>query len=644
MRFLTPALAALAALAIPIIVLYMLRLRRREVPVSSTMLWQRLMQDREANMPWQRLRRNLLLLLQLLILSALVIALMRPYLPVPSVASGSVALLIDASASMNASDMPGERTRFEVAQEEARRLIGELAAGEVMTVVTAGPAPQVLTPPTSDRAALREAVNRAQPSQASADWEAALALAAASIAGRENASIVIVSDGGLPPDIPPLPGDVRYVRVGERGENLAISALAVRPLEGVPQLFAAVTNYGPADTEAILSIAVDGTLQTAERITVPAGGTTDLTFGELPLGTGVIRAQVELPAGSASEDYLPLDDVAYAVFAPPISGDVLLVTDGNIFLEQVFASLPNLEAFRVAPGELPARDFDLIVLDGWLPDPLPETNLLIIDPTGTNSLFVVGDTFENTRFLRQANDPMLSFVDFRTVAVREARGVQAAGWAQSLVESEGGPLLLAGTVGGRRVAIIPFDLRASDLPLRIDFPILLANLIDWYAPAQAFDASQGLSPGDPLVIRPRPLTTQYRITLPDGSVERFPAASETLTFTQTGQVGVYGVELLEGLDIQLEAAFAVNLFSDGESSILPSEAIALGGAQIRETGAVDDLGQRELWPWLAVAALAVLLTEWWVYHRGSTMSRRERDERSEEGRKRPGLLYFGRRQ
>ena len=68
MSFLTPTFLALAALAVPIILLYMLRLRRREVPVSSTMLWQRLMQDREANAPWQRLRRNLLLLLQLLML------------------------------------------------------------------------------------------------------------------------------------------------------------------------------------------------------------------------------------------------------------------------------------------------------------------------------------------------------------------------------------------------------------------------------------------------------------------------------------------------------------------------------------------------------------------------------------------------
>ncbi|GAB4477935.1 MAG: BatA and WFA domain-containing protein [Anaerolineae bacterium] len=643
MSFLTPAFAALAALAIPIIVLYMLRLRRREVPISSTMLWQRLMQDREANAPWQKLRRSLLLLLQLLTLAVLVVALMRPFLPVPSVAAGSVALLIDASASMNAADLPGGATRFEAARDQARALVTDLAAGEVMTVIAVGPTPQVLTPPTADPAALREAIGRAAPTAAPADWEAALALAAASIAGRPEASIVILSDGGLPADLPPLPAPVRYVRVGQGAENVAVSALAVRPLDGAPQLFAAVTNYGTRDAHVILSIEADGALQTAERLSVPAGDTADLTLTDLPREARIFRAALSAPADSQTPDYLALDDSAYAVFTPPAGGSVLLVTEGNLFLEQLLAALPTLESFRAAPGDLPDRAFDLVVFDGWLPDDLPATNLLIINPPTSTDLFLVGEAFSTTRFVRQADDPILSFVDFQSVAIREARLVQPAGWAQPLVEAEGGPLLLAGTVGGRRVAILPFDLRASDLPLRIDFPILFANLLDWYAPAQPFEAAGGLAPGDPLVIRPRPLTTQYRITLPDGTVERFPASAETLIFTGTGQIGVYTVELLEGLDVQMTGSFAVNLFAPGESRIAPQEAIQIGEAPITPNSPQDQ-GQRELWPWLAAAALVLLIVEWWVYHRGSVISRRERERVEQERAGRPGLLYPGRRQ
>src|SRR5579859_689190 len=100
MSFLTPLALALGALAVPIVLLYMLRLRRQPVTVSSTLLWQRLVRDQEANAPWQRLRRNWLLILQLIILAALIIALARPFTTVATISSGRIALLLDGSANM----------------------------------------------------------------------------------------------------------------------------------------------------------------------------------------------------------------------------------------------------------------------------------------------------------------------------------------------------------------------------------------------------------------------------------------------------------------------------------------------------------------------------------------------------------------
>ncbi len=641
MSFLTPAYLALAALAIPVIVLYMLRLRRREVPVSSTLLWQRLMQDREANAPWQRLRRSLLLLLQLLILTALVVALARPSVPVPAVASGSLALLLDASASMSAADMPGGITRFDAARDQARTLLANLAGGEVMTVIAVGPTPQVLTPPTADRTALREAINRARPTAAAADWEAAFALAGASVAGREQPTIVVISDGGLPGNLPPLPAEVRYLRVGRQAHNLAISALAIRPLEDRPQLFAAVTNHGPQDAAVILSLTVDGALFSAGRLEVPAGQTATLTVADLPPEVRVVRAELTAPVEGGLPDYLPLDDAGRPVYRPPVGGRVLLVTEGNLFLRQVLAAMPGIEAFRARPGEMPQEVFDLVIFDGWLPADLPDSNLLIINPPQTSNLFILGESFTETRFMRQADDPILSFVDFRNVAVREAVRVETPGWARALVEAEGGPLLLAGTVGGRRVAILTFDLHASDLPLRVEFPILIANLFDWFTPARPFDVPDTLTSGDAVTIRPQPATTAYRVTLPDGSQQTIPLTEQSMAFTDTRQLGVYTVELLAGDQVTGSGSFAVNLFAPGESAIAPRDAIQVGRVAVTGAEQGEEVGQRELWPWLAALALAILLVEWWVYQRGSVITRRERVERQARPRRR--LLYSGRR-
>ena len=78
----------------------MLRLRRRDVPVGSTFLWQQLVRDVEANAPWQRLRFSWLLLLQLLIALVAVIAAARPFLTVSSDLAANVVLIVDTSASM----------------------------------------------------------------------------------------------------------------------------------------------------------------------------------------------------------------------------------------------------------------------------------------------------------------------------------------------------------------------------------------------------------------------------------------------------------------------------------------------------------------------------------------------------------------
>jgi hypothetical protein len=320
----------------------MLRLRRREMLVSSTYLWQKLLRDREANAPWQRLRRNLLLLLQLLILATLVLALARPFLPVPSVVSGNVVVLLDASASMQATDVAP--SRFEVARDEVAAIIGSLGGGDQMTLIRVGHTPEVLAAATGDRQVLRAALAAAAPGSGASDWAAAFGLAAGAAQGYRDARVVIISDGGLPADLPPLPGETIYLPVGESGENLALSALATRAGADGIELFVGVRNEGLVNQEALLDIALDGTLFDARRVSVPAGATTSLTW-RLPDGTVAVHASLS----DISNDHLALDNEAWAVHEGGLTNRTLLVTAGNLFLEQVYAVLPDVDAFKVGP-------------------------------------------------------------------------------------------------------------------------------------------------------------------------------------------------------------------------------------------------------------------------------------------------------
>lgn len=594
--------------------MYMLRLRRREVVVSSTLLWQKLLRDREANAPWQKLRRNLLLFLQLLILAALVLALARPFFPVSSVISGSTVVLLDGSASMQATDVAPNR--FEAAKVEINRLINDLGGDNQMTLIHVGYAPTVLVSAASDKTVLRRALAEAQPTTATPNWEAALALAAGAAQGFRDGRIVIVSDGGLPADLPPLPTTPVYLPVGESSENLAISALATRATEAGPQLFASVANEGALDRQALFSLSLDGLLYDSRRISVPAGGSATLTW-DLPEGTEAVVAHLSDHEG----DKLALDDVAYAVHEGGVTNRALLVTEGNLFLEQVFGVLPGVEAFKIGPDSaLSAEEFDLVVFDGVpLPNPLPPTDMLIIDPPAGDSAGFLNVTglFSDTVAIRLADSPLLQFVDWRDVHIRQAKRVEAA-WARPLVEAEGGPLLLIGERNGQRIAVLPFDLRHSDLPLQIAFPILMANITSWLSPGRAFDAPTGLQPGDPVSISPAAATTAVLVEKPDGVVWVTAVTEEALIFPETDQVGLYHVSLRDSAGTQAAGSFAVNLFSPAESAIAPADALNIGQVAV-ETDDEGHVGQREWWPWLLLVALLILLVEWWVHFRGARL-------------------------
>src|SRR3989454_5295823 len=139
-RGLPGALWFLAVLPV-IVLLYMLRARRQDVPISSVLLWQRARQDLLAHMPVRRLERSLLLLLQLLAASLVVLALARPQLVLPAASGLATALVMDTSASMQATDVVP--SRFEAARAAALAE-GARSDGPGM-VVGAGPPPPAVT-------------------------------------------------------------------------------------------------------------------------------------------------------------------------------------------------------------------------------------------------------------------------------------------------------------------------------------------------------------------------------------------------------------------------------------------------------------------------------------------------------------------
>ncbi|MGD8626667.1 MAG: VWA domain-containing protein, partial [Anaerolineae bacterium] len=506
MSFLAPAAFALALLLPVVVALYLLKLRRTEQVVSSVYLWRRLVRDVQANAPWQRLRRNLLLLLQLLFLAALILALARPFTRAEGAGGQALILVLDTSASMGATDVAP--SRLAAAKQEARRLVDGLPGEARVTVVAAGQGARLLVASSQDRRQIYQALDQARVGAGGSDLTAALELASAVAARQPETEIVVLSDGRVTlPARLAVEGRLRYVPLGHSGDNQAIAALSLRPAPDGASLsaFVQVANYGPALALRRLTLHADGQLTHAYDLEIEPGAQQAVVAEGLPPGTAALEARLE------GADALPLDNRAWAVHRPSSPVAVTLVTEGNLFLETGLALLPGLEVTTLLPrdwraGNPPEGQEEgatsqpaLTILDAYLPitGTLPPGNLLFIAPPRSTGYFsVTGRVGQPAPRPASDDAPLLDNVDLSAVQVLDAVRLPLPAWGRPVVvgdlpagetsgdafSTEAVPLLFAGEVDGRRLAVLAFDLHRSDLPLQVAFPLLLSNLLDWLAP------------------------------------------------------------------------------------------------------------------------------------------------------------------
>jgi len=621
MNFIAPGAFALGLLLPVIVAFYLLKLRRVERQVSSLYLWRRMVQDVEANAPWQRLRPNLLMILQLLFLAALILALTRPFTWSQGVTGDAAILILDSSASMAATDTTPNR--LEAAKARARQLIIDLADTTRLTIIEAGRQAAVRLASSRDRRQARLAIDSIQPGTSGSDMGVALELASAIAARQPGSEIIVLSDGKVElPERLALKGRLRFLPVGTSSENQAVSLLNLetRP-DGSLAAFVQTSNYGDSPARRRLSLYADGNLVNAFDLEIPAQGDQPLVVEDLPLGTRQVEVRLEPP------DALALDDRALAVAPVSHLVRVTLVSNGNLFLETALKLLPGIELLQVAPEDATKDTLaDLTIYDAVAaPEDLPSGNLLFIAPPRTSTLFTTSGVVQNP-VLRAVDpgDPLLEHVSLAGVSVLDAARIPLPEWALPVVmgdlAGESTPLMLRGEVDGVRVVVLAFDLHHSDLALQPAFPLLWVNLVDWLVPGLGGPLPAQVAPGSSVSFDLSPSGGSQpageevaTVRRPDGSSVQVQPENGQVVFTDTNELGIYQVSW--GKDQGAE--FAVNLFSRQESDIRPAD--SLGGASSapasNATTAAGQRGMREFWHPLALLALGLLVGEWLVYQR-----------------------------
>jgi hypothetical protein len=213
------------------------------------------------------------------------------------------------------------------------------------------------------------------------------------------------------------------------------------------------------------------------------------------------------------------------------------------------------------------------------------------------------------------DDPRLRYVDLSDVHVLRARAVEPPEDAEVLIQAAGGPLLFVAERPAGRLAVLTFDLHDSDLPLRVAFPLLTSQLVDWLLPtSDGVGDVASIQPGEPVPLRRHPEAARIAVTAPTGEEHIVAKDVARPTFSATDQLGVYAVRQFDrDGSLVTASAFAINLFDAAETDIAPRETVRVGARPLEAANATTE-GRHELWPWFVGGALLVLGVEWGRYY------------------------------
>ncbi|CAN5429176.1 BatA and WFA domain-containing protein [soil metagenome] len=582
-----------------VVALYLLKMRRRELRVPATFLWPQKTEEIRANSLFQRLRFSWLLVLQLLALACAAVALARPQTSRLGLTGEVTVVVLDASASMGASDVVP--SRFEAAKKLAREAIQSSSGGDRIALIEAGPSPRVVFPLGRDTARQARTLEDLKGTDAPSDMGEALRLAAALVDGIDGARIVLLSDGRFPPveDFVRGKAAVVYRKIGELGDNVGVSALGIGDGPQGRQVFAGVKNHGSSVTGGTLSLYADGKVFDSSKFQVGPGKTYGRTV-DAPTGGKVLEAKIQV-AG----DKLKADDYAVALADPGASLRTLLITKGDPFLERALALDPRVTLDRTA--ELPADangKYDIVVFDGIDERPVEARGVMTIGAAGEGSPVTVSGTGK-PRFESESKDKMLDGVPFEPVFIDKAERATLAAGAKSLAEASTGPLVAVRETPGKRQVYLAFDPLQSDFPLQPGFPIFIANALT-YLGGESGNSTLSVATGAPFTVN---ATKEARLKGPDTDA-MLKARNGSAVVRETVRAGTYTLDV----DGKTRPVYA-SLRDAGESDIAPVDDLQLGGGSVKAQAAPRRFS--DFWQPLVMLALLVLAGEWWLFVRRS---------------------------
>ncbi len=653
MIFGTPTALLLGLIALPVTLLYLLRVRTRRIPVSTDMFWNRVFEERPPRSLWKQFRHLKSWLLQILLLLTLTLAAADPRWNTPADRSGFQVIILDASASMQAEEESG--TRFEIARAKAERLVAGLFPGQQLAVLSADRETQILSGFTDHGPALQRVLAAATVTDSPADLHQAVQLASALLQSHSDGRILLFTDSLTaaneqalqeacqnPASAPQSAVNLDVVRCGTSHPNLGLTAFEVRRAITDPlgyEVLLELTNAADIPVTATVQLTLNDVLVDVLSLSLAPDESSSRILRKLSADGGILRAQLtdidfrpDVKSTFPLQDALQADNEVFAVLAeqPPLK--VLLASPGNLFLRQALLAMPRVELHEIS--SLPQSQeawagHDVIVLHQLVPRELPPGNLLVVDPLTDCEFWKLSGLVRQPLIVeQQSGSPLMTNVDLTNVLIPQAGRLQFLQKAQNLILTDTAESLLSLIQQPQhRCVVTPLSLSDSDLPMRTVFPLLISNALQWFSGADALRTAAAVTGSS--ATRPFPADWSESI---DRVTIRSPSGAETTAIVSAGTAisepaittgllrerGVWSIiphtaarprgQPADSTPLQI----AANLTNQSECDLrFPVESES--GTAFLES----QPNSRNMPLWLLAVCLATLLlgAEWWLYQR-----------------------------
>ncbi len=596
-----------------LILLYFLKLKRPQLRIASTLLWQKVIEDLRVNSPFQRLKKSLLLLLQLILLLLLILSLARPWLKSRVDKDESIIVLLDTSASMQAKE-PGGRTRLALAAKQISAMIDNLHHSNEMMLLTFAARARVVCSFTNNRKRLNQALAGIKPSECPTDVRAALRLAKSLAGARTHPRLLLFSDGSFSdPGKVELPMKIEYQKIGSSVPNLAITGMNVRRALHDPnkiEMFVGVQNFSDREFKGNMSVYLDDTLLDSKHFNLPAEKSLSQIFQATMPGGGILKVEFEV------EDALKLDNRAFQVVRSPRLRRVLLVGKNAYYLEKALATEKNLTLTSISAAEYPEHADGGYMTVIWSnvaqPGVAPANNIYLgccpkFEGLSADGLLPAPDIadWDNSH-------PVNRFIDFSNLLISETLKLNFPKDAKLIVTSSRGPIMGLLERDGRILLVSGFNIFKSNWPLQVSFVLFLHNCLNYFDARQAGAASANILVGGSLNTPAQ--KKPPRVKRPDGRVyEMARIAGGGYSFNDLERCGIYEILDLEDGELSTRK-LAANLFSREESELIPVEN-PIAEQKMLTRVAASQRFNKEYFRQLLLVALVLLVLEWLIYHR-----------------------------